>query len=140
MEKEPKNEMDTKKEYLHLYMSAVKAAKIEEEIERLRLDKMLPSLIMDDMPHAHDQKDLSDYMAKMDELEHKLIDARYGRIKLYMQIFADVEKMEDETEKAVLTYRYLRGYTWEQICVKMEYSWKQIHRIHGKALKNFKMT
>ena len=36
--------------------------------------------------------------------------------------------------------RYLRGYTWEQICVKMEYSWKQIHRIHGKALKNFKMT
>lgn len=122
-------------------MSAVKAAKrIEEEIERLRLDKMLPSLIMDDMPHAHDQKDLSDYMAKMDELEHKLIDARYGRIKLYMQIFADVEKMEDETEKAVLTYRYLRGYTWEQICVKMEYSWKQIHRIHGKALKNFKMT
>ena len=122
-------------------MSAVKAAKrIEEEIERLRLDKMLPSLIMDDMPHAHDQKDLSDYMAKMDELEHKLIDARYGRIKLYMQIFADVEKMEDETEKAVLTYRYLRGYTWEQICVKMEYSLKQIHRIHGKALKNFKMT
>lgn len=62
MEKEPKNEMDTKKEYLHSYMSAVKAAKrIEEEIERLRLDKMLPSLIMDDMPHAHDQKDLSDY-------------------------------------------------------------------------------
>ena len=118
MEKEPKNEMDTKKEYLHSYMSAVKAAKrIEEEIERLRLDKMLPSLIMDDMPHAHDQKDLSDYMAKMDELEHKLIDARYGRIN-----------------------RYLRGYTWEQICVKMEYSWKQIHRIHGKALKNFKMT
>ena len=104
------------------------------------MDKMLPSLIMDDMPHAHDQKDLSDYMAKMDELEHKLIDARYGRIKLYMQIFTDVENLEDETEKAVLTYRYLRGYTWEQICVKMEYSWKQIHRIHGKALKNFKMT
>jgi len=57
-----------------------------------------------------------------------------------MQIFTDVENLEDETEKAVLTYRYLRGYTWEQICVKMEYSWKQIHRIHGKALKNFKMT
>ena len=53
MEKEPKNEMDTKKEYLHSYMSAVKAAKrIEEEIERLRLDKMLPSLIMDDMLHV----------------------------------------------------------------------------------------
>lgn len=29
MEKEPKNEMDTKKEYLHSYMSAVKAAKLD---------------------------------------------------------------------------------------------------------------
>lgn len=38
---------------MHSYISAVGAAKrIEEEIERLRLDKMLPSLIMDDMPHV----------------------------------------------------------------------------------------
>lgn len=34
-------------------MYAVRAAKrIEEEIERLQLDKMLPSLIMDDMLHV----------------------------------------------------------------------------------------
>lgn len=141
MEKEPKNEMDTKKEYLHAYMSAVRAAKmIEEEIERLRLDKMLPSLIMDDMTHAHDQNDLSDYMAKMDELEHKLIDARYDRIKLHMQIFIDVENLEDETEKGVLTYRYLRGYSWKKICVEMGYQWAQVHRIHARAMKNFKPT
>ena len=137
MEKE--NEL--KREYLRSYIPAVHAAKrIEEEIEQLRLDKMAPSLVMDDMPHAHDQKDLSDYAARLDELGRKLIKARYERIDLYAEIFADIERLEDETEKAVLTYRYLRRYSWEKICVEMGYQWAQMHRIHARALKNFNPT
>lgn len=112
------NENELKKEYLRSYIPAVNAARrIEEEIEQLRADKMAPALVMDDMPHAHDQKDLSDYAAKLDELERKLIKARYKRIDLYAEIFADIERLEDETEKTVLTYRYLRRYSWEKICV-----------------------
>lgn len=54
-----------------------------------------------------------------------------------MQVFADVEKMEDETEKAVLTYRYLRGYTWEQICVK----WNTVgSRSTGFTAKHLKIS
>ena len=101
---------------------------------------MAPALVMDDMPHAHDQKDLSDYAAKLDELERKLIKARYERIDLDAEIFADIERLEDETEKAVLTYRYLRRYSWEKICVEMGYQWAQMHRIHARALKNFNPT
>lgn len=137
MEKE--NEL--KKEYLRSYTPAVSAARrLEEEIERLRADKMTPALVMDDMPHAHDQKDFSDYAAKLDELERKLIKARYERIDLYAEIFADIERLEDETEKTVLTYRYLRRYSWEKICVEMGYQWAQVHRIHARALKNFNPT
>ena len=101
---------------------------------------MAPALVMDDMPHAHDQKDLSDYAAKLDELERKLIKARYKRIDLYAEIFADIERLEDETEKTVLTYRYLRRYSWEKICVEIGYQWAQVHRIHARALKNFNPT
>lgn len=137
MEKE--NEL--KKEYLRSYIPAVHAAKrIEEEIEQLRLDKMAPSLVMDDMPHAHDQKDLSDYAVKLDELVNKLIKARYERIDLYAEIFADIERLEDESERTVLTYRYLRRYSWEKICVKMGYQWAHVHRIHARALQNFNPT
>lgn len=137
MEKE--NEL--KKEYLQSYTPAVSAARrIEKEIEQLRMDKMAPALVMDDMPHAHDQKDLSDYMAKLDELERRLIKARYERIDLYAEIFADIERLEDETEKTVLTYRYLRRYSWKKICVEMGYQWAQVHRIHARALKNFNPT
>lgn len=132
---------ELKKEYLRSYTPAVSAARrIEEEIEQLRADKMAPALVMDDMPHAHDQKDLSDYAAKLDELERKLIKARYERIDLYAEIFADIERLEDETEKAVLTYKYIRRQSWEEICVKLGYQWAQVHRIHAKALQNFKPT
>lgn len=137
MEKE--NEL--KKTYLRSYALAAEAARrLKEEIEQLRLDKIAPALVMDDMPHAHDQKDLSDYAAKLDELERKLIKARFERIGLYTDIFEDIEHMEDETEKAVLTYRYLRNYSWEEICVEMGYQWAQVHRIHAKALKSFQPT
>lgn len=105
------NNNDLKKAYLQSYIPSINAAKrIEEEIEQLRLDKMMPSVIMDDMPHAHNKTDLSDYMAKLDELINKLIAARYKRIDLYAEIFANIEKMENETEREVLTYRYLRRY------------------------------
>ena len=134
-------ENELKKEYLRSYIPAVNAAKrIEEEMEQLRMDKMAPALVMDDMPHAHDQKDLSDYVVKLDDLVSKLIQARYERIDLYAEIFADIEKLESEAERAVLTYRYLRRYSWEKICVKMEYQWAQVHRIHAKALQNFNPT
>ena len=82
------NNNDLKKAYLQSYIPSINAAKrIEEEIEQLRLDKMMPSVIMDDMPHAHNKTDLSDYMAKLDELINKLIAARYKRIDLYAEIF-----------------------------------------------------
>ena len=90
------NNNDLKKAYLQSYIPSINAAKrIEEEIEQLRLDKMMPSVIMDDMPHAHNKTDLSDYMAKLDELINKLIAARYKRIDLYAEIFADIEKMDE---------------------------------------------
>ena len=139
MESNTKKENELKKEYLRSYIPMVKAAKrIEEEIEQLRLDKMFPSMVYDDMPHGNDQKDLSDYMARLDELEKQLIEARYQRITMYSRIFRDIELQEDETEKAVLVYRYLRGYSWEKVCVKMGYEWAQVHRLHARALNNFR--
>ncbi len=48
--------------------------------------------------------------------------------------------MENEDEQEVLRLRYILGMKWEEVAVKMGYSWKQTHRIHSSALKNFKMT
>lgn len=38
-------------------------------------------------------------------------------------------------ERRVLRYYYVQGLTWEQVCVETNYSWRQIHRIHSRALQ-----
>ena len=39
------------------------------------------------------------------------------------------------TERVLLRLRYIHGLSWEEVCVDMSYSWRQVHRIHAKALE-----
>ena len=68
METEIQKENEEKKEYLKSYRRAVKREKdILDEIQRLRADKMFPSVANDGMPKGSSQSDLSDYIAILDE-------------------------------------------------------------------------
>lgn len=134
-------ENEKKKDYLWKYQIALKKQRaIEEEIRELRLGRMVPSLIQDGMPHSSGSGDLSGFVAKLDELKSELIRQAQKCIDTRREIVGKIEEMQDETEKLLLRYRYIRGLKWEDIALKMDYSWKQVHRIHAKALKNFKMT
>lgn len=135
-------ENEKKKEFLLSYRYARRAVgRLEEQLRELRLNKMGPSAInTDGMPHGADISDLSDYAAKLDEIEQEIVAARYDRICAFQRVQRQIELMDNEQERELLTYRYLRGMKWEAVAVKMGYSWKQTHRIHSKALENFKMT
>ncbi len=41
-------------------------------------------------------------------------------------------------ERTLIRLYYVQGLTWEEVCVAMNYSWRQIHRIHAKALEALK--
>ena len=136
-----KTENETKKEYLQSYRYAVIAeTQIKEEIDQLRMDKMFPGLIQDGMPHGSGGSDLSAYAAKLDELLGDLKDQMEKRIQLRREIVKKIEDMDSETEKAVLRYRYIHMLKWEEIAVKMHYTFRHVVRIHGEALKKFKMS
>lgn len=45
-----------------------------------------------------------------------------------------------EREKLLIRYRYIDCLEWELICVKMHYSWRQIHYIHSEALRKLSKT
>ena len=143
MEKKRENireENDKKKEYLWGYQREKrKLQRLEEELAELRLDKMCPSVIQDGMPHASGGSDLSGYAARVDALERKILKARYKRIRKFKEIRDRIERLEDENEKDVLMYRYIKGMKWEEIAMKMDYSWRRIHYIHSAALENFVM-
>lgn len=140
VKKKEKTENEIKKEYLLGFQKISRQlARLENELAEIRLNKYCPSCISDGMPHASGCSDLSSYMAKVDELEKKILKKKYNRLQKQQEIRNRIEKMEDENEKDVLTYRYLRGMKWEDIAVKMGYSWRRIHYIHSKALENFRI-
>ena len=134
-------ENEQKKEYLKSYRRAIKREQdILDEIQRLRLDKMFPSVVNDGMPHGSNHSDLSDYATILDEQIELLKEERLERVRCYQKIERQIRQMENEDEQEVLRLRYILGMKWEEVAVKMDYSWKQTHRIHSSALQNFKMT
>ena len=44
----------------------------------------------------------------------------------------------DPCERTLIRLHYIEGLIWEEVCIKMSYSWRQIHRIHAKALEKLK--
>ena len=79
-------------------------------------------------------------LAKIVDLE-KEIDADVDRlVAVRDSIKSIIEAVEDDRERLLLQYRYLDGRTFEWIAAKMNYSWRQIHRLHSQALTNLKMS
>lgn len=135
-----REENDRKKRYLWQYQECKRELeRLEEERIEVRLNKMLPSVIQDGMPHASGCNDLSGYASKLDDLDRKIMKARYRRIQTLTDIRNRINAVKDQSEREVLTYRYIRGMKWEDIAVKMGCSWQWTHKIHSKALKNIEI-
>lgn len=50
------------------------------------------------------------------------------------EIEAAIEPLEP-TERTIIRLHYFQGLTWEQVAVEMNYTWRHVHRLHGKALE-----
>ena len=61
--------------------------------------------------------------------------------RLQARLLAEQERIEEmisrlgPKERMLMRYYYIEGYTWEQVCDAMNYSWRQVHRIHAGALR-----
>ena len=76
------------------------------------------------------------YTAYTEQID-KRIDELY-RIK--QEVLDAVSAVENAAYRTLLFERYVLFKTWEQIAVDMNYSWRQIARLHGKALGEIKMS
>lgn len=141
MEQEVRTENERKKAYLRRYIEAKRMQEVlEREIDELRLDRMIPgSPAQDGMPHGSGGGDLSGYAAHLDELDRKLRTQLERKLQIRTEITERIDAMENETESLLLRLRYIHGLKWEEVAVKMEYSWRAVHKIHSKALEHFKI-
>ena len=110
-----------------------------EQVAELR-NMLLPGAIRYDkerVQSSHNIDRFTDTMLKVIELEEKINCDIDELVKLKSVAREKIERMENEVEKVILYKRYFNNKTFEQISVEMNYSWRQIHRLHSEALKNF---
>lgn len=58
-------------------------------------------------------------------------------VDLIAEIHTKIEQLENPTERAVLTERYINVKSWEEIAEIINYSERNTKYIHGRALRNF---
>ena len=141
----------TAREYLTRYRDAVRESReIELKIAQLSLRYKAPSAInYSDMPKAHNNCDLSDYMAKMETLT----DLLFAKYEKCLGIMVDIEMRLDrldagpntQIEREVLRHRYTditeqgRLASWESVGAAVGFSRRTVERVHGSALQHFPM-
>ena len=70
----------------------------------------------------------------MEEKLDNLIDEFVNKKNL---IISQIDKIENETYYEILFARYIEKKTFEKIADEMTYSWRQVIRLHGRALQEF---
>lgn len=71
-------------------------------------------------------------------LKHITLQDRYkaqiARMVEQQTAIEDLIETLEPTERRLARFRYIDGMAWETVCIKMSYSWRQTHRIHGRML------
>lgn len=125
-------EKEALKERLLSYLD-IKAERrqIEREIARLADPK---GTNWDGMPRGSVGGDvMAGIVAKRDALRRKYEAKLADLTAAQTEIEETIDGLEPK-ERRLMRYRYIDGLEWEEVCVKMCYSWRQTHRLHSAIL------
>ena len=134
-------ENEKKKEYLCSYKNLCrKLQSLEEQLQSLReVEQSAKIQQLSDMPGGGLQKDLSDYIVKLDKVISRIIRTKADMNNRRLEIEDKIASMENGLESDVLRKRYLELKTWERIAEEVDYSVMGTYKIHGRALMHFTM-
>ena len=126
------------------YLQKIKLydARIENGLQELStLEDMVlritPVLKQDMVSGSHSQDKLGDTVAKIADLRVQInrdVDAFIG---LKKEATAKLARVENPDYYKVLHLRYIRNFTFEKIAIEMNYSYRGVCYLHGRALNVF---
>ena len=120
-----------------------RARKIEQEIAALEADKertrqlmFSVSAVNDGMPKSNSVTSKPENIAvKLADYDREIVARINTLIDVKRVIRAAIDQLEDERHRVVLTEYYINCKTCEQIAVDMHYTFRNITRLHGCAMK-----
>ena len=128
----------TAKEYLRRIRDAESDLRnAEMDYQRARDDVMNLKEIEYDKDKVSNSHigDLLDAIAALEKYAER-VNAKWDElIAMREEAKAQIEQIADGRYREVLHRRYLQGESWEYIAVGMGYSFRQVTRLHGGALR-----
>lgn len=127
----------TKTELQRHYYLAKEAEQIKANLNQLRAQKYnVKSPIIDGMPkQINNGSSIESLIVKCAELENNYKAKLFEIAEEQMKIEDAIDSLEP-IERTLIRYRYIEHLKWENICILMNYSWRQVHNIHHRALQN----
>ena len=127
----------TPKEYLQQYRDAVRrAAAAQDHLDELRsmATRITPNYGGEGGGTHQTGDKLGAAVARIMDAESRVSDEIEMLEATEREVIKTINGVQDGTLSKLLYERYINGKTWEQIAVQMNYSYRQITRMHGSAL------
>ena len=126
--------------YLSRYQIArAEVGDIEKRIERVRSEMMGVKGINyegGDMPKARNtERDLSDYMVRIDDLIHDWQSARVRAIELMREISETINAIDHNQARRVLMLHFVDGYSYEDIANMIPCDVRTVFRYRAIGLR-----
>lgn len=131
----------TTKEYLSQYRSLNDSINAKlEQVGELRRKAQTVSSGSSDGTHGSTPRDrIGEITARIVDLEREINEDIDRSIDLQREIRAAIATVPEVRLRTLLEYKYINLLTLDETAVRMNYSYPQICRLHGRALQRVKM-
>jgi DNA-directed RNA polymerase specialized sigma24 family protein len=132
----------TPKEYLSQYRDADREINAKlEQIRRLKeLATKTTQVITSDRVQSSPENKIERICAKIADMETE-VDEEVDRLHdVKTKVERAISSVPDASQRAVLTRRYINGERWEEIAVKLNYHYRWVLELHGRALQAIKQN
>ena len=112
-----------------------------EQVMSLRDLTTKAAATMSDMPGGGSRNvyRMQDIIGKIIDLEDEINQDIDALVDLKREMVATIKAVADPECQTLLELRYLCFKTWEQIAVDMQYSTRNIYKLHDRAIKEIKV-
>lgn len=125
------------RKYRDIKLERDKLAAMIDEVEAVLYGPRAPKL--DGLPHGGSAPGS---VVEEAAVKHAELLEKYRRkveeLTAALALIENAIEVLEPRERTLIRLYYAQGLTWEEVCVAMSYSWRQIHRIHGAALEALK--
>ena len=126
--------------YLRQYQEGQReSVRLERELEvwRSRAEKITPGLGGEGGGTRSGGDRIQGAVEQLVELQEQLAGQLAALAQMRKKIEEEINGVEEPRLREILRLRYINGYTWERVAEEMNYSFRQVTRMHGDALNRF---